>query len=87
MLLRQISNIPKVAAVVVVVNKHIPPSCNTCAHYMENLQFNHEILSKCKLFFYMRNNEIIDYEYTSVCRQNTDMCNAGGKYYEEKTLK
>jgi hypothetical protein len=85
MLLRQLSNIPKVA---LVAKGHIPPpSCNTCAHYIENTQFNHEILAKCKRFYYMRNEIIIDYEYTTVCRQNTDMCDKGGKYYEEKPRK
>lgn len=63
---------------------HIHPSCNTCEHYIENTHSNLDLLSKCKRFFYIRNDTIIDYEYTTVCRQNTDMCSTEGKYYEAK---
>ena len=65
----------------------IQPSCNTCVHYIANSHSNLDLLSKCKRFFYSRNCEIIDYEYTTVCRQNTDMCSIEGKYYMKKPPK
>lgn len=63
--------------------KNNPPRCKTCKYFKFNL--NGIEFSKCTRFGqFIKNTNIVKYDYADLCRLDEDKCGPNAKFWESK---
>jgi hypothetical protein len=66
--------------------KIIPPSCNSCKHFVPNIKGNDfDNYGLCKIFknvFYCNGDKLTIYDFAMHCRNNENQCGKNGYLYQ-----